>query len=172
MMLQLHTVRTGIPDTPQTCLSASSFHEYHSDFPRNLWDIPQRPPRAQTYPGNSIYQQTTDANRHLQTRSYNLRSTGSMLRGTFVLRRHIWLVLTRAVDTMQANVVTTLSFDNHLRIWLNFAPSKHWIWQNPQMCPFRHCDLNVPLKSCFIWEETEQAEFSKESGLNKQIFVL
>ena len=77
-----------------------------------------------------------------------------MLRGTFVLRRHIWLVLTRAVDTMQANVVTTLSFDNHLRIWLNFAPSKHWIWHNPQMCPFRHCDLNVPLKTCFIWEET------------------
>ena len=67
-----------------------------------------------------------------EARSYNLRSTGSMLRGTFVLRRHIWLVLTRAVDTMQANVVTTLSFDNHLRIWLNFAPSKHWIWQNPQ----------------------------------------
>ena len=25
------------------------------------------------------------------SRSYNLRSTGSMLRGTFVLRRHIWL---------------------------------------------------------------------------------
>ena len=41
MMLQLHTVRTGIPDTPQTRLSASSFHEYPSDTPQTS---PKYPP--------------------------------------------------------------------------------------------------------------------------------
>ena len=58
MMLQLHTVRTGIPDTPQTRLSASSFHEYPSDTPRHPLNTPQ------TSPWNSRYQQmTTDDNR-------------------------------------------------------------------------------------------------------------
>ena len=32
-MLQLHNVRTENPDTPQTHLSTSSVHEYHSDTP-------------------------------------------------------------------------------------------------------------------------------------------
>ena len=67
-MLRLHTVRTGIPETLQTCLSASSFHEYHSDTPRH-------PPNTlQTSPGNSRYQQTTtDDNRWQQSPTDTLR---------------------------------------------------------------------------------------------------
>ena len=38
----------------------------------------------------------------LGTRSYNLRSTGSMLRGTFVLRRHIWHCDGIVEETMRA----------------------------------------------------------------------
>ena len=66
--LRLHTVRTGIPETLQTCLSASSFREYHSDTPRH-------PPNTlQTSPGNSRYQQTTtDDNRRQQTPPDTLR---------------------------------------------------------------------------------------------------
>ena len=61
IMLHLHTVRTGIQETLQTCLSASSFHEYPSDTPR------QPPNTPQTSPGNSRYQQTTtDDNRRQQ----------------------------------------------------------------------------------------------------------
>ena len=68
IMLRLDTVRTGIPETLQTCLSASSFHEYHSDTPRH-------PPNTlQTSPGNSRYQQTiTDDNRRQQTPPDTLR---------------------------------------------------------------------------------------------------
>ena len=68
MMLQLHTVRTGIPDTPQTRLSASSFHEYPSDTPRHPLNTPQ------TSPWNSRYQQmTTDDNRWQKTPTDTLR---------------------------------------------------------------------------------------------------
>ena len=75
-MLRLHTVRIGIPETHQTRLSASSFHEYHSDTPIH-------PPNTlQTSPGNSRYQQTTtDDNRHLQTPSDTDRCCLSMSGG-------------------------------------------------------------------------------------------
>ena len=43
IMLQLHTVRNENLITPQTHLSASSFHEYHSDTPRYPPDIPHTP---------------------------------------------------------------------------------------------------------------------------------
>ena len=43
-MSGLHFVRTGIPDTPKTPLSASSFHEYYSDTPRHHPDIPKTTP--------------------------------------------------------------------------------------------------------------------------------
>ena len=45
IMSGLHFVRTGIPDTPKTPLSASSFHEYYSDTPRHHPDIPKTTPR-------------------------------------------------------------------------------------------------------------------------------
>ena len=68
-MLQLHTVRTGIPDTPQTRLTASSFHEYPSDTPSHPLNTPQ------TSPGNSRYQQTTtDDNRRQQKPTETLRN--------------------------------------------------------------------------------------------------
>ncbi len=65
-MLRLHTVRTGIPETPQTRLSASSFHEYHSDIPRHPPDIPQTPSRQLqgTQDINRRQQTTSDTSRH------------------------------------------------------------------------------------------------------------
>ena len=49
-------------------------------------------------------------------RSYNLTSTASMLGGTKLLRRHIWLVLIHAVEIKQANVMIMLFFGKYLRI--------------------------------------------------------
>ncbi len=65
---QLHTVRTGIPDTPQTRLSASSFHEYPSDTPRQP---PNTPPDISrelkiSTDDNRWQQRPTDTLRHWQ----------------------------------------------------------------------------------------------------------
>ena len=49
-------------------------------------------------------------------RSFNLTSTASMLGGTKLLRRHIWLVLIHAVEIKQANVMIMLFFGKYLRI--------------------------------------------------------
>jgi len=58
-MSGLHFVRTGIPDTPKTPLSAFSFHEYYSDTPRHHPDIPKTTPRH--------LQGTQDVNMRQQT---------------------------------------------------------------------------------------------------------
>ena len=79
-------------------------------------------------------------------RLYNLTDTADMSGGTKLLRGHIWLLLIRACDPKQANVVNMLFFGKHLRNWLKCSLSKLWIWQNHQMCPLKHFDLNVPLK--------------------------
>ena len=52
----------------------------------------------------------------VDSRSYNLTSTASMLGGTKLLRRHIWLVLIHAVEIKQANVMIMLFFGKYLRI--------------------------------------------------------
>ena len=83
MMLRLHTVRTGIPDTPQTRLSASSFHEYPSDTPQTS---PKYPPdisrELKISTDDNRWQQTpTDANRRQQTPSDTDRCCLSMSGG-------------------------------------------------------------------------------------------
>ena len=59
MMLQLHTVRTGITDTPKRRLNASSLHEYHS-----YYHIP--PDTTQTSP-----KQPQDISRELKMSTNN-----------------------------------------------------------------------------------------------------
>ena len=68
-MSGLHFVRTGIPDTPKTPLSASSFHEYYSDTPRHHPDIPKTTPRhlQGTQDVNRRQHAPTDTSEHTQT---------------------------------------------------------------------------------------------------------
>ena len=68
-MSGLHFVRTGIPDTPKTPLSASSFHEYYSDTPRHHPDIPKTTPRhlQGTQDVNSRQHAPTNTSEHTQT---------------------------------------------------------------------------------------------------------
>ena len=72
IMLQLHTVRTGIPDTPQTRLSASSFHEYPSDTPRQPPNTPPDISREVKMLTDNIMPQT-DTSRHTQTAPDSVR---------------------------------------------------------------------------------------------------
>ena len=67
-MSGLHFVRTGIPDTPKTPLSASSFHEYYSDTPRHHPDIPKTTPRhlQGTQDVNRRQHAPTDTSEHTQ----------------------------------------------------------------------------------------------------------
>ena len=68
-MSGLHFVRTGIPDTPKTPLSASSFHQYYSDTPRHHPDIPKTTPRhlQGTQNVNRRQHAPTDTSEHTQT---------------------------------------------------------------------------------------------------------
>ena len=68
-MSGLHFVRTGIPDTPKTPLSAFSFHEYYSDTPRHHPDIPKTTPRhlQGTQDVNRRQHAPTDTSEHTQT---------------------------------------------------------------------------------------------------------
>ena len=59
IVLWLSTAGNENPDTPKTHSSASNFHKYHSDTPRQPPDTPKTPPRH--------IQRTQDANRHKQT---------------------------------------------------------------------------------------------------------
>ena len=61
--------RTENPDTQKTYPSASDFHEYHSDTPRQPPDIPQTPPRHLQGARNANRRQQTpiDTARHTQT---------------------------------------------------------------------------------------------------------
>ena len=67
-MSGLHFVRTGIPDTPKTPLSAFSFHEYYSDTPRHHPDIPKTTPRhlQGTQDVNRRQHAPTDTSEHTQ----------------------------------------------------------------------------------------------------------
>ena len=67
IMSGLHFVRTGIPDTPKTPLSAFSFHEYYSDTPRHHPDIPKTTPRhlQGTQDVNKRQHAPTDTSRHM-----------------------------------------------------------------------------------------------------------
>ena len=67
-MSGLHFVRTGIPDTPKTPLSAFSFHEYYSDTPRHHPDIPKTTPRhlQGTQDVNRRQYAPTDTSEHTQ----------------------------------------------------------------------------------------------------------
>ena len=69
IVLLLHTAGTENKDTPQTHPSASDFHEYHSDTPRQPPDIPQTPTRHLQGAGDANRQQQTppDTNRQPQT---------------------------------------------------------------------------------------------------------
>ena len=74
-MLRLHNARTENPVTPQTHLSASSFHEYHSDTSRHPPDIPQTPLRhlQGTQDVNRRQNAPTDTSRHTQTAPVSVR---------------------------------------------------------------------------------------------------
>ena len=61
IVLWLCTARTDNPDTPQTHLSASDFHKYHSDTIRHPQYTSQTPPRH--------LRRTQGASRHQQTQA-------------------------------------------------------------------------------------------------------
>ena len=71
IVLWRRTARTDNPDTPQTHLTASDFHKYHSDTIRHPQYTSQTPPRhLRRTQGASRHQQTqTDASRRQQTYS-------------------------------------------------------------------------------------------------------
>ena len=61
IVLWLSTAGNENPDTPKTHSSASNFHKYHSDTPRQPPDTPKTPPRH--------IQRTQDANRPQETQT-------------------------------------------------------------------------------------------------------
>ena len=78
IVLWLYTARTENPDTPQTHLNASDFHEYHSDTPRHQPDIPQTPPNI-----SRGQEMLTDDNRYQQTPPDKLKQHPSVSWGVW-----------------------------------------------------------------------------------------
>ena len=78
IVLWRRTARTDNPDTPQTHLTASDFHKYHSDTIRHPQYTSQTPPRhlrrTKAPADTNRHKQTpADANRHIQ------KAAGSVL---------------------------------------------------------------------------------------------